>query len=66
MSSKTKVAYIGLAGVIAAALISGVFLYLSQHSDSSNKSTSTSNSSRVTVNVAPATTPPAQPTLKPF
>jgi hypothetical protein len=65
MSGKTRVAYIGLAGVIGAALITGVSLYLSQHNDTSKASTATSNS-RVTVNVAPASTPPAPPTFKPF
>jgi hypothetical protein len=65
MSGKIKVAYIGLAGVIAAALISGVALYLTQHNDKSKASTATS-SSRVTVNVAPAAAPPAPPALKTF
>jgi hypothetical protein len=65
MSGRTKVAYIGLVGVIGAALISGVSLYLSQHNDKSKASTATS-SSRVTVNVAPAAAPPNPPALKPF
>jgi len=65
MSGKTKVAYIGMVGVIAAALITGVSLYLTQHNDKGKASTATS-SSNVIVNVAPATAPPAPPTIKPF
>jgi hypothetical protein len=65
MSGKTKVAYIGLAGVVAAALITGVSLYLSNHNDNSKASAATS-SSRVIVNVAPASAPPTTPAVAPF
>ena len=65
MSGKTKVAYIGLAGVIGAALISGGVVLLTQHNDKSEASTVTS-SSRVIVNVAPAAPPPTPPAIKTF
>lgn len=65
MSGTTKAAYIGLVGVIGAALISGVFLYLSQHNSKSKASTATS-SSRVTVDVAPVAAPPTPPVIRTF
>jgi hypothetical protein len=61
-SDKLKVAYIGMTGVVVAALISGVFLYFSQNGP---KNEPTGNN-RVTINVAPAVAPPAQPALKTF
>ena len=63
MSGKTKVAYIGLVGVIAAAVITGVSLYLSNHNGKSNAVTATNNT---VVNVAPASTPPTKPSFEPF
>ena len=63
MSDKTKVAYIGLAGVVGAAIITGVFLLLSQHNGKSSAPTATSNT---VVNVAPASAPPTAPALQPF
>jgi hypothetical protein len=62
---KVKIAYIGAIGVIVAALISGLFLYFSQ-GDSKDKQPSATSSSKVTVNVSPAVTPPAAPALKEF
>ena len=64
-SDKLKVAYIGMAGAIVAALISGAALYLSQRGHQSKPPIATSNS-RVVINVPPAAPPPAQPTLQTF
>ena len=63
MSGKTKVAYIGLVGVIAAAVITGVSLYLSNHNGKSDAVTATNNT---VVNVAPASAPPTKPSFEPF
>ena len=62
---KVKIAYIGAIGVVVAALISGLFLYLSQ-GDSKDKPVAATSNSEVTVNVPPAVTPPAVPALKTF
>src|SRR5258708_31822444 len=63
--SKVKVAYIGAIGVVVAALISGLSLYLSQGSNKSQQMTTMSNN-RVIVNVHPAVAPPPTPTFQPF
>ena len=62
---KVKIAYIGAIGVTVAALISGLFLYLSQ-SGGEDKQPPTTSSGKVTVNVRPAVAPPVVPTFKPF
>jgi len=64
-SDKLKVAYIGMTGVIVAALISGMFLYFSQDDHKSKPPIATSNS-KVIINAPPAISPPAQPALTTF
>ncbi|MGD0064678.1 MAG: hypothetical protein ABSB76_14690 [Streptosporangiaceae bacterium] len=61
-SSKEKIAWIGAAAVVVAALVSGLFLYFSQ---GSAKASATSDNN-VVVNMPPAATPPATPTFQPF
>jgi hypothetical protein len=64
-SSKVRVAYIGAIGVVVAALISGLSLYLSQ-SGNKNSQTTTMSNNHVVVNVHPAVTPPTTPAFQPF
>ena len=63
-SSRVKVAYIGLVGVIGAAIISGIFVYLSRGSGGGGSSATNSNT--VTVNVAPSDPAPTTPAFRPF
>jgi hypothetical protein len=63
-SDKVKIAYISMVGVIVAALISGLFLYLANR-NSGKSSTPTSNN-KVIVNVAPSVAPPPTPSFRPF
>lgn len=63
-SDKVKIAYISMVGVIVAALISGLFLYLSNRGHS-QPSTATSNN-KVIVNISPSVAPPPTPSFKPF
>jgi hypothetical protein len=64
-TAKVKIAYISAAGVVAAALISGLFLYLSQ-GNSKDQKTTVSGGSAVVFNIPPAANPPAPPTFQPF
>ncbi len=64
-SSKVKITYISTAGVVLAAVITGLSLYLSQGNNKSQPTTS-ANNSRVVVNVAPATAPPTTPSFRPY
>lgn len=61
-SNRVKVAWITTAGVIVAALLSLLGVYLTR---SSPAPTTTSNSNNVIVNAAPAAAPPTQPTFTP-
>jgi len=63
-SSKVKVAWITTAGVIVAALVSVVGVYLTR-SNPAPPQTSTSNRNDVIVNVSPAAAPTTKPTLTP-
>lgn len=64
MSSKTKIAWITTAGVIGAALISAVAVYLTRPGPAPAPM-GTSNSNNVIVNVSPAAAPPTQPAFTP-
>ena len=64
-SAKVKIAYITAAGVVAAALISGLFLYLSQ-GNSKDQKTTVSGGDAVVFNIPPASSPSPLPTFQPF
>jgi hypothetical protein len=61
-SSKVKIAWISAGGVVVAALLSLVGVYLTR---SSPAPTATSNGNKVIVNVSPAAAPPTQPAFTP-
>jgi hypothetical protein len=63
-SDKVRIAYISAAGVIVAAIISGIFLVLSR-GGGTPVSPITSNN-KVVVNVSPPVAPPTTPAFRPF
>jgi hypothetical protein len=64
--SKVKVAYITAAGVIVAALISGLGLYLTRGDSKSSSQTTTMSNNHVVINEPPPVTPPPPPRFQPF